>query len=408
MMETPLFTKQLKFLAPCVEFLLQYGADIDFQNENKETALFVTAKGRRDDIYPILLKNNANPNISQVDGMTPLMKAAMGLNLKLVQLLLENNANPNLLTPDGHSALSLAKFYKLQYHSLRHYAEIKAELVNSSPILKTHAKYAKYVKTLAHLCSVKGSTKFFNKTIERTGISGTFISLQLTKHFLNFAKQFPALISKKQVQGFIVSHSGHPPFQEPAFLNDGFMNHYVHLFFWKNRVFLSNRGAASEKSVEIFRTRDDFCFNTFKSNLSERIYSPESVFEDYWGKDLHQNFKPKQEDDIYLENLLALPQQTVGNCGWANREQGLLVFLAAYPKIEDIEENVENAKYVLNQFVTYFKFVYLDKYFQIVSTNPNLLEKNFIKQVLDTIKEPLEEPLREKLNNLRLKFEGKL
>jgi ankyrin repeat protein len=59
-----------------------------------------------------LLKNKANPNLTDANGITALMYAVQFQNKEIVKLLLENNANKNTKDKQGKTAFEYAVFSK--------------------------------------------------------------------------------------------------------------------------------------------------------------------------------------------------------------------------------------------------------------------------------------------------------
>jgi hypothetical protein len=95
-----------------LELLLQYGANIDKQNEEGETLLMRlsgASNERSIEALKILLEKKANLDLQDKEGMTALMHAAHDGNSYGVRLLLLKGANPHLANIKGKTALMLAK-----------------------------------------------------------------------------------------------------------------------------------------------------------------------------------------------------------------------------------------------------------------------------------------------------------
>jgi len=94
--------------------LLLNKVNIDVYNGNKRerypTALSVAAINNNQNITRLLLKNNANPNISDSDNFTLLYRCIDNeCNLDIIQLLLEYDADPYIKDNDiGDNAINLA------------------------------------------------------------------------------------------------------------------------------------------------------------------------------------------------------------------------------------------------------------------------------------------------------------
>lgn len=77
--------------------MLRQGANPDITNSMGETPLHQAADNSNMDLARLLLTYRANPNLQQNDGDSPLHHAAFRGDCEMVALLLENGANPNLL-----------------------------------------------------------------------------------------------------------------------------------------------------------------------------------------------------------------------------------------------------------------------------------------------------------------------
>ncbi len=94
-----------------VKVLLNNGADpnIASQNQLMVTPLHSACATSNFEIAQILIRNNAEVNAKQMQGVTPLHSAVHNGHLKLVKLLLENGANTGSKMDDGQTPVSMAK-----------------------------------------------------------------------------------------------------------------------------------------------------------------------------------------------------------------------------------------------------------------------------------------------------------
>ena len=114
-------------LLEAINILTDFGAEIDNQDYNAETALYLAVMGthtKRMKSPPKtvlkLLQLGANPNISNSNGLTALHLAASKCNIHIMRILLEHGADPNALENySRYSALHMAFDYN--YHILYNY-----------------------------------------------------------------------------------------------------------------------------------------------------------------------------------------------------------------------------------------------------------------------------------------------
>lgn len=91
-------------------FLLSQGADPDHQaiNASKVNALHAAVAKDNEELVRLFLKNGANPDLSQTQGVTPLHSAAHRGNLEIVRLLLSHGADAALKMDNGDDAYTIA------------------------------------------------------------------------------------------------------------------------------------------------------------------------------------------------------------------------------------------------------------------------------------------------------------
>ena len=78
-----------------VQLLIEFGADVNYKNRNKETALIWASFKDRLEISLMLLQKGSDVNHEDKWGDTALLCATNHNNLKIVQLLMKFNANVN-------------------------------------------------------------------------------------------------------------------------------------------------------------------------------------------------------------------------------------------------------------------------------------------------------------------------
>ena len=92
------------------KILKNYKLDINHRTKEGVTALLLAISLEKIDVAENLIKNGANVNISDAQGITPLHLAAQlpDDNVNFVKYLLSNGADPFLKTDNGNLALALA------------------------------------------------------------------------------------------------------------------------------------------------------------------------------------------------------------------------------------------------------------------------------------------------------------
>ncbi|WP_223302307.1 ankyrin repeat domain-containing protein [Flavobacterium branchiophilum] len=89
------------------QFLIAHKANVNYVSEYG-TAL--TAAVFRNDVHlvEVLLKNKANPNLTDTKGMTPLMYAVQNNNSQMVSILLDYKADKSLVNSENKTAFEYA------------------------------------------------------------------------------------------------------------------------------------------------------------------------------------------------------------------------------------------------------------------------------------------------------------
>lgn len=82
--------------------------DIDLTDKLDRTALYFAVMKNNPNIIEVLLDNNANQNISDIDGVTPFLKAVQMGSIESVLVLLKHNADFKRVDKDSNSCLHYA------------------------------------------------------------------------------------------------------------------------------------------------------------------------------------------------------------------------------------------------------------------------------------------------------------
>jgi ankyrin repeat protein len=131
-----------------VKFLLSHGANLEAKTTLGNTALLISVQKGYLGLSELLISSNANVNIQNSEGISPLFLAVGGrkddvfepesANKALVELLLKNKADPNLKTQSGITCLfPAAKTQSLEIVDLllKHGADVNATANNGANLL---------------------------------------------------------------------------------------------------------------------------------------------------------------------------------------------------------------------------------------------------------------------------------
>lgn len=83
-------------------------SNVNLLNNNGCSLLHIAVDNLNQEAVQLLLKNNANPDIVDMQGNTPLIYAACRFNYPLTKAILEAGANPNIKGDQGMTAIRWA------------------------------------------------------------------------------------------------------------------------------------------------------------------------------------------------------------------------------------------------------------------------------------------------------------
>lgn len=109
-LQSPLMTAAFKGYPQFAELLLSHKVNPNLKSQLGWTAAHFSARENTVDVMRILLKYNADIDISNNDLKTPLMIAVAHGSCNSVVFLLENGANYNLKDKFGHTTLEIARY----------------------------------------------------------------------------------------------------------------------------------------------------------------------------------------------------------------------------------------------------------------------------------------------------------
>ncbi|WP_395045299.1 ankyrin repeat domain-containing protein [Flavobacterium sp.] len=108
---SPLILSCYKGNNEIAEFIINQKVDLNYVSQEGTALMAATVKGNIK-LVDLLLKGNANPNLTNENATTALMYAIQFKNIEIIKLLLINKADKTILDKDGKSAFEYAIFSK--------------------------------------------------------------------------------------------------------------------------------------------------------------------------------------------------------------------------------------------------------------------------------------------------------
>lgn len=107
--ETPLIIATKGEYFDIVELLLEYNANINWQDSIGNTAIFYSVDKSAYEMVEFLIENKANPNIQNRNGITALMIAAVIGDRDILQMILDTDPDLTLRDYTGRTLLDYAR-----------------------------------------------------------------------------------------------------------------------------------------------------------------------------------------------------------------------------------------------------------------------------------------------------------
>ncbi|MCE5316126.1 MAG: ankyrin repeat domain-containing protein [Parachlamydia sp.] len=365
---TPLHWAAYNGKAEAVKELIQCGADIDQENNEGVTPLQCAACEGKTEVVRELLSLGADVNKVANQGWTSLYWAAKNGHLEAVQELLLQGANMEQKDPRGWTPLFYAAFHNIQAFRFLLEAGAEHNFMDSSgctllqlmkeqrpkhwklvrQLIKirstdTIVSYTKsYLKTtlLSHVFAFKGSSNLQGRILEWQGEHPQIAAHQMAKSMPLFGQQSPDLLDYRTIRLLTQSlHFAADPHNSKQILErirkglptpilTGFYEHAVNVLIWKDLFVICDRGGFLGTPLKIQR----FDPNKLDQNAIQMLIDIGSQPEEKYMEAMTTTL-PKQlsftqsENEQLLQELIDIPLQIVGNCGWASTEGMVKAFL---------------------------------------------------------------------------------
>lgn len=148
---------------------------------------------------------------------------------------------------------------------------------------------------------------------------------------------------------------------------NGNPGHITYVLIWKNYFVLCNRGLASRKSIEVATFQPSRLDEEILRLLKSPIPS-ENAFRSFLFQVIPKKLRFYRNEHTYtLEKELALPLQTIDNCGFANLEAGCHVLLRLMQATPLTFENL----------VRYIQLLHLEDHLEMISIPDKPFVSNF-------------------------------
>jgi len=98
----------MSMLPSGIKLLLNYGADINYQDKYGRTALMLQSFFNNNDCVEFLINNGAGINIKDNEGRTALFYAIWGVNIEAIKIIIKHGTDFNKIDSKGYTPLDIA------------------------------------------------------------------------------------------------------------------------------------------------------------------------------------------------------------------------------------------------------------------------------------------------------------
>jgi hypothetical protein len=243
------------------------------------------------------------------------------------KLFQERQLDVNYIFPCGVSLLFFAKYFNRS--TITRYLEEKRAQIQFGPI--THSIMKR--KLLANIFGLTGSFKYNSSSVALEGMWEFAVNpfmMSTVSHFFskaeaqNLRQEVENILQKAYLEGDMTQLLKALEEEQFVFLISGFIGHYTPIFFYKDFIFIINRGAASEEMGTIFCKR--FEHDWLSPQVLEFLKAMRFLNQEEYVASLKElihalDLLDWKEKDSVIEEIIAstsFKKQKVPNCGIAN------------------------------------------------------------------------------------------
>lgn len=310
------------------------------QEDGNTPFMSAAAAGRIDIIEMFLNRKDHNIIINERDneGDTALILAVNKRYKDIVEMLIKKNADLNLTNNNGWTALALATLlgYK-EIEEILEKALTPTELLRQKQILR--------ILSVAHSAHLKGISQlhtigenFAPLAVDLEGAHIHYWLKRMGSATQSISNYLPDLLSSIETKELLeLLETGMNPSNQivlenikkgrPVLLSTGSRDHEVVVLIWGNLFILCNRGDGSRKNIEVFQFDPNALNNEVLNKISQVPYMDINSYKKLFFEELPSTLQFKQDQfEKDLEQVCNLVPQAVGNCSWASPEAAVWAF----------------------------------------------------------------------------------
>ena len=350
-----------------MELLLSCKAmDVNKIDNHNSTPLIQAILSQNAEIVKLLLGHEKiDVNLQNKLGDRALLTTAFEGNIEIIKLLLEHEKiDVNQENFEGWTAFMVAKatgnndLAKL----IRTYLKPNDLLIQKERLKLITLAQAAHLKGLS-LIHLVGQDVAFN-WIDLEGSKLIYSCKKIGHAIKDFSKIHPDLITDDEAihfQNFVESgllHSSEEKLAQikkglPVIFQSGFKGHIVAVLIFGPYFILCNRGAESEKVVEVHSFTKSKLNVEILNEIKDAGRKDQNAYRELFFKKLPEilEFTPKGQLEKSVERLSeeTLSMQTVGNCAWASPEAAIFAYFTL--------SKPSDKKAIQDKFTTWLSFM---------------------------------------------------